>query len=117
MTHHPESWGDRAADRIVLKIGSMRSVVLHTILFVAFFAAAIFGLWTYSTMLLVLTTVVSLEAIYLCLFMQNSINRSGERDRRQADADYRVNQESKAEIDDLQRAHARVEKMLKDIIE
>ena len=76
------SRSDRFADGLVKQIGSMPSVTLHTLGFAAFFVLAFLGFWTFSTMLLVLTTVVSLEAIYLCLFMQNSINRSGEHDRR-----------------------------------
>jgi len=58
-------------------IGSTTSLVLHTILFASFFLAGFFG-FAWNTVLLVLTTVVSLEAIYLSIFIQMSVNRNTE---------------------------------------
>lgn len=55
-------------------IGSPTSVVVHTFLFVAFFVAAAEEWIAYEEMLLVLTTIVSLEAIYLAIFIQMTIN-------------------------------------------
>jgi peptidoglycan hydrolase CwlO-like protein len=55
-------------------VGSLQSVVVHTILFVGSFAAVFFNLITFDRMLLVLTTIVSLEAIYLSIFIQMTIN-------------------------------------------
>jgi methyl-accepting chemotaxis protein len=55
-------------------VGSPASIVTHTILFLASFATVIFGLLSFDRMLLVLTTIVSLEAIYLSLFIQMTIN-------------------------------------------
>jgi len=51
------------------------SLILHTFIFVAFFAVAWSGAIGWDTMLLVLTTMVSLEAIYLAIFIQMSVNR------------------------------------------
>lgn len=59
-------------------VGSLRSIVLHTILFVGSFAAAFSGVVSFDRMLLVLTTIVSLEAIYLAIFIQMTINIQGE---------------------------------------
>ena len=55
-------------------IGTPYSVVIHTIFFIGIFALKGFG---YSTeeILLILTTAVSLEAIYLAIFIQMTINR------------------------------------------
>lgn len=54
-------------------VGTPSSLVIHTILFLLPFAfAPVFGL---QTVLLVLTTALSLEAIYLSLFIQMTVNR------------------------------------------
>jgi septal ring factor EnvC (AmiA/AmiB activator) len=59
-------------------IGSTQSLVVHTLLFLAAFLLAIFGV-ALDRVLLVLTTIVSLEAIYLSIFIQMSVNRSDRR--------------------------------------
>lgn len=55
-------------------VGSPASVVVHTILFGASFLAVSFGILELDRMLLILTTIVSLEAIYLAIFIQMTIN-------------------------------------------
>ncbi len=55
-------------------VGSPMSIVIHTILFAACFIAAFGGWVLWETLLLVLTTIVSLEAIYLAIFIQMTIN-------------------------------------------
>ncbi len=55
-------------------VGSPASIVVHTILFLASFVLVVLGWVAFERMLLVLTTIVSLEAIYLSLFIQMSIN-------------------------------------------
>jgi len=62
-------------ERVIVWVGSPASLLLHTIAFFAFFAASLSHLVDWTTMLLVLTTVVSLEAIYLAIFIQFSVNR------------------------------------------
>jgi uncharacterized membrane protein len=62
-------------ERVIVWVGSPASLVLHTILFSAFFAASLLKLVAWELMLLVLTTAVSLEAIYLAIFIQMSVNR------------------------------------------
>ncbi len=56
-------------------IGSETSVVLHTIFFVVMFVLPFFGI-SFNTVLLVLTTLVSLEAIYLAIFIQMTVNEN-----------------------------------------
>jgi septal ring factor EnvC (AmiA/AmiB activator) len=56
-------------------VGSRTSVVLHTIFFLTTFSLILFGYNT-DTVLLVLTTVVSLEAIYLSIFIQMTVNQN-----------------------------------------
>ncbi len=55
-------------------VGSPASVVVHTILFAGSFLAVVFGALEFDRMLLILTTIVSLEAIYLAIFIQMTIN-------------------------------------------
>ncbi len=55
-------------------VGSPSSIVAHTIFFILSFAAAYFGFIELNSMLLVVTTIVSLEAIYLAIFIQMTIN-------------------------------------------
>ncbi len=55
-------------------IGSTRSLVVHTVLFLLSFSLYFLG-FNFDKILLVLTTIVSLEAIYLYIFIQMSVNK------------------------------------------
>ena len=55
-------------------IGSTLSLVVHTILFLGSFFLYFLG-FDFEKILLVVTTIVSLEAIYLSIFIQMSVNR------------------------------------------
>ncbi len=55
-------------------VGSPQSIVVHSLIFIASFLSVFLGLVTFDRMLLVLTTIVSLEAIYLSIFIQMTIN-------------------------------------------
>lgn len=68
----------QAALSITRWIGSTQSIFVHTILFVGSIGAAFGGFIPLDRMLLVLTTVVSLEAIYLAIFIQMSLNHTNE---------------------------------------
>ncbi len=63
------------AERFTNWVGSTSSLVVHTILFITAFALAVLGI-NLNTILLVLTTAVSLEAIYLAIFIQMTVNRN-----------------------------------------
>jgi low affinity Fe/Cu permease len=65
------------SDKITRWIGSPASIVVHTLFFIGAFAMPFFGA-SLDRVLLVLTTVVSLEAIYLALFIQMTVNRNTE---------------------------------------
>lgn len=56
-------------------VGSTTSIVVHTFLFAGIFLLRIFSMAT-SDILLILTTIVSLEAIYLSIFIQITVNRN-----------------------------------------
>lgn len=68
---------DEQANKITAWVGSTGSLILHTLLFIASFGLTLFGV-SFDTVLLILTTAVSLEAIYLAIFIQRSVNRQSE---------------------------------------
>lgn len=55
-------------------VGSVQSIIIHTLVFIASFGLAWSGYVSFDRVLLVLTTLVSLEAIYLAIFIQMTIN-------------------------------------------
>ncbi len=68
-------------ERIAIKstewVGSINSLVVHTFLFIGIFALRLVDVRT-EEILLILTTAVSLEAIYLAVFIQMTVNRNTE---------------------------------------
>lgn len=63
----------RAAANATRWIGSTRSLIVHTFLFIGSFSLYFLG-FEFEKILLVVTTIVSLEAIYLSIFIQISVN-------------------------------------------
>lgn len=59
-------------------IGTPASLLVHTVLFIVAFAIPYFGILTMNEVLLILTTIVSLEAIYLSIFIQMAVNRNNQ---------------------------------------
>lgn len=68
---------ERLAEKSARAIGSVPSLVVHSFLFVGIFSLSFFG-FTFDQILLILTTLVSLEAIYLAIFIQMTVNRHSE---------------------------------------
>lgn len=66
---------EQLSEKLTMWLGTPTSIVIHTLLFVGIFSMKFLG---YSTdqILLVLTTAVSLEAIYLSIFIQMSVNKT-----------------------------------------
>lgn len=95
------SLGDRFGEWVARKIGSTTSVILHTIFFIVLLLSPLTGIWSMNTMLLVFTTIVSIEAIYIGLFLQSSSNRHGDAQDANADEDLQTNREAKTEIEAL----------------
>lgn len=58
-------------------IGSGQSLILHTLIFIVAFMLPFVGI-SLERVLLILTTAVSLEAIYLAIFIQMSVNKNTE---------------------------------------
>ena len=61
-------------EKLTSWVGSYASLAVHTLLFTLSFLSVLFGFVALDLMLLILTTVVSLEAIYLAIFIQKSVN-------------------------------------------
>jgi len=98
------SAGDHVADRIAKFVGSWAFVYIHVVWF-GFWIIYPVEVFPYG----LLTMIVSLEAILLATLIMMAQNRQAERDRHQADDDYRTNVEAKVEIEELQTRLARIE--------
>ena len=70
---------ERIANGITWWIGSIPSLIAHTLFFIISFLLPLLHIVEFDKMLLILTTVVSLEAIYLAIFIQMSVNKSHEK--------------------------------------
>ena len=64
----------RIALTVTKWIGSPVSILVHSLLFIACFILVLSRVVGLNEMLLALTTIVSLEAIYLALFIQLTVN-------------------------------------------
>jgi uncharacterized membrane protein len=97
-------------------IGSTGSLIFHTIMFIGSFLLYFLGL-PFETILLVLTTIVSLEAIYLSIFIQMSVNRQDKR-LREVSKDVGEIQEDVEDIaEDVEEMQEDVEEIQQDIDE
>lgn len=102
-------------ERIIAGIGSVWSIAAHTVVFASCFIIAAFGLIAWELMLLVLTTIVSLEAIYLALFIQITVNRNTE-SLREVEEDIEEIQEDVEDIqEDVEDIQEDVEELGEDV--
>ncbi len=76
MMDNKEKKPEYMSDKMVKWIGSTRSLVIHTIFFIVMIFLA-FSDIGFDKIMLVLTTIVSLEAIYLSIFIQMTVNKQG----------------------------------------
>ncbi|MDQ3239694.1 MAG: SWEET family sugar transporter [bacterium] len=109
--------------KITEGMGSPTSIMVHTFLFVGIFGLLFFG-FELDQIMLILTTVVSLEAIYLSLFIQMTVNRNTaslkevEEDIEEIQEDVEDIQEDVGEIEgDVDKIQDHVEEMGDDIEE
>ena len=103
-----------STDRIIRSVGTTGSIIIHTILFVVSFILPIFGV-PLESVLLIVTTLVSLEAIYLAIFIQISVNRSQE-SLKEVERDIDEIQEDVGEIqEDMEEISGDVEELTEDM--
>lgn len=102
-------------ERVTRWVGSLSSLIVHTVLFAACFIAALLGLLDLNTMLLVLTTALSLEAIYLAIFIQMTVNENTE-SLREVEEDIDEIQEDVEELgEDMDEIQEDIEEMTEDM--
>lgn len=103
---------DRKLNRIINWIGSGQSLVFHTILFAGSFCLTFFGI-DFEKILLVVTTIVSLEAIYLAIFIQMAVNLN----TKSLDAVEEDIDEIQEDVEEIQKDVDEIEKDVDDIQE
>ncbi|MES2014465.1 MAG: DUF1003 domain-containing protein [Patescibacteria group bacterium] len=96
-------------------IGSISSLVVHTLLFGVAFILGVLGIAPWDSILLVLTTIVSLEAIYLSIFIQMTVNRHAE-SLKEVEEDVEDIQEDIEEItEDVEGIQEDIEEITEDV--
>lgn len=101
---------EKTADKATKWIGSTSSLLVHTIVFIISFLLPWLGIVSFERMLLVLTTLVSLEAIYLAIFIQMSVNKNSQ--------DIEIIQEDIEDIgEDLEEISEDIDDIQKDVDE
>jgi uncharacterized membrane protein len=98
--HEALSFGNHVADSVAKGMGSWKFIIIQTIL-VVLWMGLIYHWDVYPFILLNL--VFSTQAAYAAPIIMMSQNRQSERDRVQAQADYKTNFEAKKEIEALAR--------------
>jgi len=103
--HHSESlnFGQRLADSVANGMGSWRFIIWQTVIVAVWMilnVMAIVGHWDPYPYIL-LNLVFSTQAAYAAPIIMMAQNRQNERDRAQADADFKTNCEAKVEIEQL----------------
>lgn len=105
----PLSKAEELALSVTSWIGSIPSVITHTVLFLGAFFLILIGV-DVERVLLVLTTLVSLEAIYLSIFIQMSVNH-------QARALANVEEDIEEIQEDMEEIQEDVEEIAEDVEE
>jgi hypothetical protein len=101
---------EKTADKATKWIGSTSSLMVHTFIFVLSFMLPLLHFVSFERMLLVLTTLVSLEAIYLSIFIQMSVNKNSQ--------DIEIIQEDVGEIqEDIEEIEEDIDEIQKDVDE
>lgn len=100
-------------------VGSVWSLIVHTFLFIGAFLLVLEGA-PLDRVLLILTTIVSLEAIYLSIFIQMSVNHHSralanvEKDIDEIQEDV---EEIAEDVEDIQEAHEEIQEDIEEIQE
>jgi len=98
------SFGQRLADSVATGMGSWRFIIIQTVIVILWMALNVIAFvdhWDPYPYIL-LNLLFSTQAAYAAPIIMMAQNRQGERDRAQADEDFRTNVEAKKEIEQLQ---------------
>lgn len=105
---HKESlkFGQRLADSVANGMGSWRFIIWQTLIVATWMILNVILIaakrWD-SYPFILLNLVFSTQAAYAAPIIMMAQNRQNERDRAQADADFKTNKEAKIEIEELQK--------------
>jgi uncharacterized membrane protein len=105
------TFGQKIADRLANGMGSWNFIIIQTVLVVIWMTANIAGYiyrWDPYPFIL-LNLLFSTQAAYAAPIIMMSQNRQNERDRLHAEEDFATNVRAKKEIEELQKALARIE--------
>jgi uncharacterized membrane protein len=105
------TFGARVADAVAAIMGSWNFIIIQSVVLAAWIilnVAAWAKQWDPYPFIL-LNLALSFQAAYAAPFIMISQNRQAERDRHQAEQDYRTNVEAEQRIEDLQRRLAAIE--------
>jgi uncharacterized membrane protein len=112
VTHAAElTSGQRIADAVAATMGSWSFIIVQSIVLAAWIFVNVFAWmkqWDPYPFIL-LNLALSFQGAYAAPFIMISQNRQAERDRHQAEEDYRTNIEAEQRIEDLQRRLAALE--------
>jgi uncharacterized membrane protein len=100
------AFGQRLADTVAKGMGSWKFIIWQTIIVAIWMVLNIILLATHRWdpyPFILLNLVFSTQAAYAAPIIMMAQNRQSDRDREQADADYRTNCEAKEEIEELQK--------------
>jgi len=103
--------GQRVADTVAATMGSWSFIITQSViltLWIALNVVAWIEHWDPYPFIL-LNLALSFQAAYAAPFIMISQNRQAERDRHQADEDFRTNVEAERRIEDLQKRLAEIE--------
>lgn len=105
------TFGQRIADKVANGMGSWTFIIIQTIFVIMWMSVNVIGLllhWDPYPFIL-LNLLFSTQAAYAAPIIMMAQNRQNERDRFQAKEDFTTNVEAKDEIEELQKAIARIE--------
>ena len=102
---HEESrdFGQKLADSVATGMGSWKFIIIQTIIVIIWMLLNVVG-WSYHWDIypfILLNLLFSTQVAYAAPIIMMAQNRQSDRDREQANADYKINIESKKEIEDL----------------
>ena len=120
--HHSKTWhdqhkedqtfGQKVADGLAQGMGSWKFIIIQTVIVVVWISLnvieVVFKPYDPYPFIL-LNLLFSTQAAYAAPIIMMSQNRAAQRDRYQADADFRTNVESKKEIEEVQRHLSTIE--------
>ena len=105
------TFGQKIADAVAATMGSWTFIILQSVILAIWIVVNVIAWishWDPYPFIL-LNLALSFQAAYAAPFIMISQNRQAERDRHQAEEDYRTNVEAERRIEDLQRQLAAIE--------